>query len=47
MGAPRAEPDPEPGWTRIVAGADDLEWVVLRLAEIDAPLELLGRMAGG
>lgn len=37
----RAEPDPEPGWTRIVAGADDLEWVVLRLAEIDAPVELL------
>ncbi|HEY1135374.1 MAG TPA: YafY family protein [Nocardioides sp.] len=36
-----AEPDAEPGWTRVVAGADDLDWVVRRLAEFDAPVELL------
>lgn len=34
-------PDAEPGWSRLTAGADDAEWIVLRLAELDAPVELL------
>lgn len=35
------EPDPEPGWCQVVAGADDLEWLALRFAEVDAAIEVL------
>ncbi|MDF9715722.1 YafY family transcriptional regulator [Nocardioides sp. ChNu-153] len=40
-GTASVEADAEPGWSLLVAGADDLDWMALRLAEIDAPLEVL------
>lgn len=35
------EADTEPGWSVLTAGADSWEWIVLRLAELDAPVEAL------
>lgn len=35
------EADADPQWSVFTAGADDLEWIALRLAEFDAPVEVL------
>lgn len=35
------EDDPDPGWALVTTGADDLEWIAGRLAEFQAPVEVL------
>ncbi|GAA1455351.1 helix-turn-helix transcriptional regulator [Nesterenkonia lacusekhoensis] len=37
----RIEPDAEPGWALLVAGADDLDWMVAHLALLDVEVEVL------
>ncbi|MDT9593493.1 WYL domain-containing protein [Nocardioides zeae] len=37
--------DAEPGWSVLTAGADHLDWVAVRLATIDAPVEILEPVA--
>ncbi|WP_229659015.1 helix-turn-helix transcriptional regulator [Nesterenkonia cremea] len=37
----RIEPDAEPGWSLLVAGADDLDWMAAHLALLDVEVEVL------
>ena len=37
----RIERDAEPGWSLLVAGADDLDWMAAHLALLDVEVEVL------